>query len=265
MKKPPAGWPQIASALFYDDAAKAIDWLVRPFGFEVRLKDRGRRRPHRALRARVRRGARSWWAARADVPRPSLPWRRARARVGGANTQNLCVYVDDVDAHCARARAAGAKIVDEPTTSRLRRGLLDGPQLRAPSDLEGHHWWFMQRLREPKVRAEEARPDARRARPTRRASRSFASCGRSRAARATSPKALSMSRPAMSRHLRILRRSGLVEEEAVEDDARVRVYQLRPRAVRRARPLARRGRGVLGRPAPRLQGARGAQVRKRGP
>ena len=40
--------------------------------------------------------------------------------------------------------------------------------------------------------------------------------------------AFRMSPPAMSRHLRVLRRRGLVEEERVEDDARVRVYRLRP-------------------------------------
>jgi DNA-binding transcriptional ArsR family regulator len=40
--------------------------------------------------------------------------------------------------------------------------------------------------------------------------------------------ALSMTRPAMSRHLRILRHAGLVEETAHADDARVRIYQLRP-------------------------------------
>src|SRR5690242_19387767 len=39
--------------------------------------------------------------------------------------------------------------------------------------------------------------------------------------------ALSMSAPAMSRHLRVLRKSGLVEEEHGGDDARVRVYRLR--------------------------------------
>jgi DNA-binding transcriptional ArsR family regulator len=38
--------------------------------------------------------------------------------------------------------------------------------------------------------------------------------------------ALSTSRPAMSRHLRVLRRAGLVEEEGLDDDARVRMYQL---------------------------------------
>lgn len=33
--------------------------------------------------------------------------------------------------------------------------------------------------------------------------------------------------PAMSRHLRVLRSSGLVEEDAAADDARVRIYRLR--------------------------------------
>ncbi len=38
-----------------------------------------------------------------------------------------------------------------------------------------------------------------------------------------------MSAPAMSRHLRVLRASGLVEAEATPDDARARVYRLRRR------------------------------------
>jgi DNA-binding transcriptional ArsR family regulator len=42
--------------------------------------------------------------------------------------------------------------------------------------------------------------------------------------------AASMSGPAMSRHLRLLRASGLVEveEEQIDQDARLRVYRLRP-------------------------------------
>lgn len=39
--------------------------------------------------------------------------------------------------------------------------------------------------------------------------------------------ALALSRPAMSRHLKVLRQAGLVEEASLEDDARVRVYRLR--------------------------------------
>jgi len=37
-----------------------------------------------------------------------------------------------------------------------------------------------------------------------------------------------MSAPAMSRHLRVLRSSGLVEAESGDDDARLRLYRLRP-------------------------------------
>jgi DNA-binding transcriptional ArsR family regulator len=38
--------------------------------------------------------------------------------------------------------------------------------------------------------------------------------------------ALGMSAPAMSRHLRVLRTRGLVEEQRAEQDARVRVFRL---------------------------------------
>jgi DNA-binding transcriptional ArsR family regulator len=34
--------------------------------------------------------------------------------------------------------------------------------------------------------------------------------------------------PAMSRHLRVLRQCGLVEGSGLDDDARVRLYRLRP-------------------------------------
>lgn len=38
----------------------------------------------------------------------------------------------------------------------------------------------------------------------------------------------SISAPAMSRHLRILKAGGLIEETSIETDARVRLYRLRP-------------------------------------
>jgi len=41
--------------------------------------------------------------------------------------------------------------------------------------------------------------------------------------------ALSMTRPAMSRHLRVLRKTGLVSESELEHDARVRMYRLEPK------------------------------------
>src|SRR6188768_1974659 len=43
--------------------------------------------------------------------------------------------------------------------------------------------------------------------------------------------AVGLPAPAMSRHLTVLRRSGLVEETHPEFDARVRIYSLRPQAM----------------------------------
>ena len=43
------------------------------------------------------------------------------------------------------------------------------------------------------------------------------------------------SMPAMSRHLRVLRRCGLVEGGGVDHDARVRLYRLRPEPFRNLR------------------------------
>jgi DNA-binding transcriptional ArsR family regulator len=44
-------------------------------------------------------------------------------------------------------------------------------------------------------------------------------------------KALQLPAPTMSRHLRVLRQSGLVEESHPDFDARVRIYALRPEPI----------------------------------
>jgi DNA-binding transcriptional ArsR family regulator len=69
---------------------------------------------------------------------------------------------------------------------------------------------------------------------------------------------LEVSPPALSRHLRLLRAQGLVQEEGNDDDARVRMYSLKPEPFSRAAQLARRGRDVLGRPARGVQASRRA-------
>jgi uncharacterized glyoxalase superfamily protein PhnB len=66
--------------------------------------------------------------------------------VNGVNTQTLCVFVDDVDAHCARAKAAGATILNEPKTTDYGEEYWTDRAYLA-RDLEGHQWWFMQRVR----------------------------------------------------------------------------------------------------------------------
>jgi DNA-binding transcriptional ArsR family regulator len=47
--------------------------------------------------------------------------------------------------------------------------------------------------------------------------------------------ALSISAPRLSRHLRVLRKSGLIEDAGVEHDARVSLYRLRPERFARLR------------------------------
>lgn len=62
--------------------------------------------------------------------------------------------------------------------------------------------------------------------PTRRAVVSMLSKRRLRPSEIAD--ALEATRPVISRHLRILRRAGLVTEAIQQDDARVRLYQLQP-------------------------------------
>ena len=148
MKATPPGWPRITSCLFYDDAAKAIDWLCRAFGFEVRLKVEGEggRIEHSELTfgdGLISVGSTGGKSTR-TVP---LPGKSPRA-LGGSITQALFLYVDDVEAHCARAKAAGAQVVEPPTTSDYGEEYWSDRTYRAV-DLEGHHWWFGQRMRGP--------------------------------------------------------------------------------------------------------------------
>jgi DNA-binding transcriptional ArsR family regulator len=65
--------------------------------------------------------------------------------------------------------------------------------------------------------------------PTRRAVVSLLAHGPQRAGDIAA--ALAMSPPTLSRHLRVLRKGGLVADEEPEHDARVRLYRLQPQAL----------------------------------
>ena len=56
----------------------------------------------------------------------------------GHGTQSLTVFVEDVDAHYQRAKAAGATIVEELHETCY------GERQYGVVDLEGHHWLFSQ-------------------------------------------------------------------------------------------------------------------------
>jgi len=152
LKPPPAGWPRISSALFYDDASAAIAWLVRVFDFEVRLKIEGEggRIEHSELT--LGEGLIMVGSAGGNSTRTTpLPAKSPRS-LGGSYTQALCICIDDVDAHCEKARREGAKIVEPPKTNDYGEEYWADRTYQV-EDLEGHQWWFMQRVRDPEPRA----------------------------------------------------------------------------------------------------------------
>jgi uncharacterized glyoxalase superfamily protein PhnB len=57
------------------------------------------------------------------------------------------LYVDDVEAHYLRARAAGATIFAEPEVHDYGSDQWSDRSYGV-MDVEGHHWWFTQRLRD---------------------------------------------------------------------------------------------------------------------
>ena len=145
MKPTPAGWPRISQSIYYDDPRAAIDWLCKAFGFEVRLKIEGDggRVEHSEL-------VLGEGLIMVGEEKPEkFPYRKAPSKAGGTNTQNMMVYVDDVDAHCKRARDAGAEIISEPKNTDYGEEYWEDRGYEC-QDIGGHHWWFYQRLRSPK-------------------------------------------------------------------------------------------------------------------
>jgi uncharacterized glyoxalase superfamily protein PhnB len=139
-KPTPKGWPRMSSAVVYKNASPAIDWLCKAFGFEVRLKVEAEGGTIAHAELVIGDGL----IMTGDAGHKGRPWQKTPTEAGGC-TQAICVIVDDVDAHCERARKAGAKIESEPKTTDYGEGYWVDRAYEAV-DLEGHHWWFMQRL-----------------------------------------------------------------------------------------------------------------------
>ena len=122
-----------------------IDWLCSAFGFAVKLKvegDDGRIEHSESVLA----DGLIMVGEELSGPNHRFQTNRLSPLSAGCNTQNLMVFVDDVDAHCALARAAGAAMVAKPELHD------DGSDYWADrsygaTDPEGHLWWFTQRIR----------------------------------------------------------------------------------------------------------------------
>jgi uncharacterized glyoxalase superfamily protein PhnB len=122
--------------LRYADAPSAIAFLCDAFGFEQRAVYPDEQEPGVISHAQLTMGDSMIMLATAQ----DSPWTRASGMKtvaeAGANTQSVYVVVADVDAHCAQARAAGAKIIMEPEDQDY------GGRNYGARDPEGNVWSF---------------------------------------------------------------------------------------------------------------------------
>jgi uncharacterized glyoxalase superfamily protein PhnB len=125
IEAPPNGMPQFYPSLTYRDALAAIAWLKDAFGFEEVMVHTGEgERPRQVEHAELRFGT---GVLMLGSPRPDRRWQ---------DQQTPYSYVADVDGHCARAKAAGAKVTTEPHDNDY------GGRGYAVQDLEGNEWFF---------------------------------------------------------------------------------------------------------------------------
>jgi uncharacterized glyoxalase superfamily protein PhnB len=133
--------PDVIPMLTYEDGAAALRWLSEAFGFtEVAryMSDDGR----------LAHGEMSVGSGLVMIASPSPKYQGPRRHQQNCELaaawsdtpwiiDGVLVYVPDVDQHCARAKAAGAKLLSEPES---------GPPARRyrVEDLEGHRWMFME-------------------------------------------------------------------------------------------------------------------------
>jgi PhnB protein len=132
----PGPRPHLMPMLCYADAPAAIDFLVTAFGFEERFR-------FEMPDGKIGHAELGYGDARislaSEYPVMGLV---SPLRLDGWHSQ-IYVAVEDVDAHYARARAAGATIAVPP------RDQDHGQRMYRASDPEGHRWLFGAPLAQP--------------------------------------------------------------------------------------------------------------------
>jgi uncharacterized glyoxalase superfamily protein PhnB len=130
VQNPPPGYQRAIPYLLYADAPAAIDHLVQAFGFQERF--RMEMQPGQIGHAELA-------LDEGNVVMVAT----ALEAMGCASPKDLpalhsltTCYVDDVDAHFAHAKAAGATILSEPKTMPY------GDRTYRAKDVEGHLWTF---------------------------------------------------------------------------------------------------------------------------
>jgi PhnB protein len=133
-QNPPEGYPRVTPYLLYHDCDAAIEFLSTAFGFteKVRMPGQDGKTAHAELD--LQGGFVMLGNPGGDYKNPN--------ELGG-RTQTTYIYVDDVDGHYERAKAAGAHI---------ERELADqfyGDRTYAAYDPEGHAWSFATHVHDP--------------------------------------------------------------------------------------------------------------------
>lgn len=129
----PSGYTRITPYLNYEDTGAMMEWLSRAFGLAER---------HATRRADgfVTHAEMTLRGATVMMGSPGGSFRNPKHL--GQITQSLYIYIDDLDAHCERAREAGASIIEEPADQPY------GDRRYGAADPEGHCWYFASRLEE---------------------------------------------------------------------------------------------------------------------
>lgn len=118
--------PSIFPALKYSDGPAALKWLGKAFGFREHVSYPA---PDGTIaHAQMTLGNGMIMLGSSGKTDPKNPWSTER--------QGIYVCVDDIDAHYARAKAAGAEIVRDLTSTDY------GSREFSARDLDGHLWSF---------------------------------------------------------------------------------------------------------------------------
>jgi uncharacterized glyoxalase superfamily protein PhnB len=116
--------------LLYSSCEDALDFLSRAFGFEETLRYTGAEGYVNHAEMRVGDGY-------LYMGNPGPKYRNPKQL--GQETVGIYVEIDeDVDTHYARAKAAGAEVIEDPADRPY------GHRRYAARDAEGHHWYFAQ-------------------------------------------------------------------------------------------------------------------------
>lgn len=124
--------PSLSSALSYRDPKAALKWLEAAFGFEtiMVITDAEGSLGHSQM---------SFGNGIVMIGNEWTADHKSPMSIEGKNTQTVHVHLaEDIDKHCARAKAAGAEIIQGLETQ------FYGDRTYRARDPEGHIWTFGQ-------------------------------------------------------------------------------------------------------------------------